>query len=112
MRILDFSATRTILEVTCDILEKNFYYDKDAVSRFLTIFSDEVSEELERSYRSRLYFTIYFVSANLRHILMYELHFTEQEIQAFENFLPSYTGEGKYGKQPQPKGTDYRKFLK
>jgi|tagenome__1003787_1003787.scaffolds.fasta_scaffold20262018_2 hypothetical protein len=127
MRILDFSATKTILEVTCDILEKKFFYDKDAVSRFLTIFSDEMSEELERflefayvdtleelerSYKSRIYFTIYFVSANLRHILMYELHFTEQEIHAFENFLPSYTGEGKYGKQPQRKGTDYRKFLK
>lgn len=127
MRILDFSATKTILEVTCDILEKKFFYDKDALSRFLNVFSDEVSEEievfldnaypetldeLERSYRSRLYFTIYFVSANLRQILLYHLHFTEQEISAFENFLPSYTGERHGKQQSQSQRTDYRKFFK
>ena len=127
MRILDFSTTKTILQVTCDILEKKFFYDKDAVSRFLNVFSDEVGEEIEifidyaypetldelkRSYKSRLYFTVYFVSANLRQILLLHLHFTEQEILAFENFLPSYTGDRYGNQQPQSKRTDYRKFLK
>ena len=127
MHILDLQATKTILQVSCDILEKKFYYDSDALTRFLNIFSAEVGEELERfmeyafeetldeicsSRKTRRYFTIYFVSANLRHILTNHLHFTEQEIYAFENFLPAYTGERHGKQQPKYQGTDYRKFFK
>jgi hypothetical protein len=127
MYILDFQATKTILQVTCNILEKNFFYDTDAIGRFLNIFSREVGEELERfmehayvetldeissSRKTRQYFTIYFVSANLRYILTNHLHFTEQEIYAFENFLPQYTGERHGKQQPKYQRTDYREFFK
>ena len=127
MHILDLQATKTILQVSCDILEKKFYYDSDALSRFLNIFSHEVGEELQRfmehaydetldeicsSRKTRMYFTIYFVSANLRFILKSHLHFTEQEIYAFENFLPKYTGERHGKQQPKYQRTDNREFFK
>ena len=127
MYIIDFAATKMILQVTCDILEKKFFYDSDALSRFLDTFSFVMGEETEAfiqytepeildeicsSRKTRMYFTIYFVSANLRHILLHDLHFTEQEIIAFENFLPKYTGERHGKQQPKYEGTDYRKFFK
>jgi hypothetical protein len=124
--ILDLSATKTILQVTCDILEKKFFYDTDAISRFLNTFSKVVGEELETfmnhaytetldeitsSRLTRLYFTNYFISANLRNILKKHLYFTEQEICAFENFLPQYTGDRHGKQQPKYERTDNRKFF-
>jgi hypothetical protein len=129
MAIFDSTVVKQILLVTCSILEKNFFYSKEAIQDFLDVFTEELGDELEnfemfaepdildtlhRGGKPRLYFTCYFTSAQLRYIFLNHLHFTEQELHAFENILPKYTGETRYEKQQQPqhKGTDNRKFFK
>jgi hypothetical protein len=128
MTIFDANVMKSILEVTCSILERNFFYDTETIKRFLDLFTEdtiveldnfeafaepEVLEELHNSPTVRLYFTCYFVSAQLRFIFINELHFTEQELKAFESFLPKYTGEKNDKQQPsKPKRTHYRKFFK
>ena len=128
MAIFDAEVMKQILKVTCSILERNFFYDSDNIKRFLDLFTEDtlvelesfeafaepqIIEELHSNYKARLYFTCYFVSAQLRFIFLNELHFTEQELKAFENFLPKYTGENN-GKQQSPKRerTHYREFPK
>jgi len=128
MLIFDTEIMKQILTVTCSILQKNFFYDGDNLQRFLDFFTEDtlveidnfvafaephILEELQNSHKARLYFTCYFVSAQLRFIFLNELHFTEQELKAFENFLPRYIGE-ENGKQQPPKRerTYNRKFLK
>jgi hypothetical protein len=128
-QIFDRTITRQILGLTCDILREKFFYDNDALKNFLHIITGVLGEELEffeenaredvldELYRDkvvRLYFTCYFVSAHLREVFIHDLHFTEQELKAFEAFLPKYTGEANYEKQQQQskcQGTYYRKFF-
>lgn len=127
MAIFDSEVVKAILGVTCSILEKNFFYDKEAISHFLNAFTEdtvielnnfeqfaepEIIAELHRGGKPRLYFTCYFVSAQLRHVFLNELHFTEQELYAFENLLPKYTGENYEKRQPKFEGTHDRKFFK
>lgn len=128
MAILDEDITKKILQVTCSILERNFFYDGDSIKQFLDYFTDDMVEELdyfvqfaepqilqelETSYKSRLYFTCYFVSAQLRYIFLNKLHFTEEELHAFENFLPRYTGENNEKHRPSKHArTHDRKFFK
>ncbi len=119
---------KQILEVTCSILERNFYYSNESIKRFLDLFTEDTLDELENfeafaeqrildelhnSYKARLYFTCYFTSAQLRYIFLNELHFTEQELKAFENFLPKYQGDKTNEKQQQPKHerANHRKFF-
>lgn len=100
---LDQAIIKEILMLTCDILHNKFYYDKDALARFLEKierkivhdykgFADyadqETLTELKYSFLARKYFTCYFVSANLHDVMVEQLHFTEQELNAFEAFLP------------------------
>jgi hypothetical protein len=129
MTIFDPTVMKKILEVTCSILERNFYYDSEALKRFLDLFTEDTLDELEsfeafaephilyelhNSYKARLYFTCYFTSAQLRYIFLDKLHFTEQELKAFETFLPKYQGDKTNEKQqpPKHKRTDNRKFFK
>jgi hypothetical protein len=129
MLIIDKKALKQMLEVSCSILAKNFFYEAATIKAFLNKFSNhvggklelfeltadqEILDELRHDETARLYFTCYFVSAHLRDLFLTELHFTEQELRAFEGFLPKYIGEANYEKQ-QPKserqGTYYRKFF-
>ena len=128
MAIFDAVIMKQILQVTCMILERYFFYDSDSVKRFLDEFTDDtiveldnfgmfaephVLEELHNSDKARLYFTCYFVSAQLRFILINKLHFTEAELRAFENFLPEYTGENNGKQQTSKRERTYnRKFPK
>jgi hypothetical protein len=128
MTIFDANVMKSILQVTCSILERNFFYDSETIKRFLDLFTEdtiveldnfeafaepEVLEELEYNATARLYFTCYFVSAQLRFIFIDKLHFTEQELQAFESFLPKYIGEKNEKQQPSKRArTHYRKFFK
>lgn len=129
MTIFDAEIMKRILQVTCTILERNFFYDSEATKRFLDLFTEDtlvelenfeafaeprIIDELHRSAKARLYFTCYFTSAQLRYIFLNELHFTEQELHAFENFLPKYTGDKSNEKQqpPEHKRENYRKFFK
>jgi hypothetical protein len=103
---LDRIALEEILLVTCCILEKHFYYDQACISRFLNIFSDvlkfeinffdlqaepELRYKLKHDKQACFYFTIYFVSAHMREILIDHLYFSELELIAFDNLLPKYS---------------------
>jgi hypothetical protein len=103
---LDRKALEEILLVTCSILKKHFFYDEESIGRFLHVFesvvecelecfdhwaSEEVRIQLQFDRKARFYFTNYFVSANLRNVMIHYLHFSEFELQAFENFLPNYS---------------------
>jgi hypothetical protein len=127
MSYLDPAILKAILQVTCSILEKNFFYDKETISVFLTKFTDdtiqelelfeqstdpEILYELETDPKARLHFTCYLASSQLRHIFLNELHFTEQELNAFDNILPKHTGENYEKRQPKHKRTSYRKFFR
>jgi hypothetical protein len=129
MAILDGDIMEKILLLTCSILEKNFFYEPEEITKFLDVFTeDSVMEleefeafaeprtlvELELNPKARLYFTCYFVSAQLRYVFINFMHFTEQELKAFENFLPSDTGDNSHDKQqsPEPERANYRKFFK
>jgi hypothetical protein len=126
--IIDKTALKQILEVTCSILINKFFYEPETVIEDLNYLGDYLSEELEifqavadedfileleNDKVVRLYFTCYFISTHLREFLIGELHFSEQELKAFENFLPKI-GESRNEKhQPQPKHERayYRKFF-
>lgn len=93
---------KEILRATCVILLKNFFYDESQVHQFLDDFKiamtkdlalfemmadPEVVQELEDSRVLRAYFTTYFVSRHIRELFINKFHFTEQELEAFENVL-------------------------
>lgn len=112
MTIFETEVMKGILLVTGSILRRNFFYEDEALSSFLIGFTDEIKQELglfqayaeygildelHKNRKARLYFTCYFVSAHLREYFLEHLNFTEQELVAFENLLPKYTGEFSYG---------------
>jgi hypothetical protein len=109
--IFDPKVMKEILGVTCSILERNFFYAPEELNFFLETFAEGFSEdivgfesyaekeilaELHRSKKARNYFTCYLVSAHLRDIFINEFHFSEQELEAFENILPKYAGEKRH----------------
>ena len=118
---------KEILTVTCSILQANFYYEDESLKEFIGVFTNDISnellffeanahpetlEKLHKDGKARLYFTCYFVSAHLRDIFINKMNFTEQEIHAFENILPKYTGEIRhYEAKPKHKRTHHRKFF-
>jgi hypothetical protein len=123
----DPEVMKQILTVTCDILQKNFFYEEESLKRFLDLMTDVLGDELDFFYyqaepaildellsdrQARLYFTCYFVSAQLREVFIHDLHFTEQELYAFESILPKYTGVYHEKQQSKHKRAYYRKFFK
>jgi hypothetical protein len=105
--LLDKEILKGILQITCNILKNNFFYDDFSLKRFLNIFhevmtdeycafeqytDEEILEELRNDKVTRQYFTSYFTSANLHDIFVHDMHFTEEELDCFENMLPKYTG--------------------
>lgn len=104
--LLNKGILQDIMMVTCSILQNNFFYDQDSLARFIDIFTDELEFEyacfqdeanhemklrLKHDKKARNSFTTYFVSAHLRDILIDYLHFTEMELEAFDNILPKYS---------------------
>lgn len=125
MAIFDLTVTKEILRVTCQILKQNFFYSDEVIGDFLECFTEvtgkeldnfeyfadpKVLDELHRDSLSRMHFTCYFISAHLREILIHRFNFSEQELYAFENILPKYTGERRHEK-PKRERTHYRKFF-
>jgi hypothetical protein len=127
LAIFEPVLVKEILNVTCSILRTNFYYEDESLDDFVKIFTNDISTELlffeanahpetldklHEDNKARLYFTCYFVSAHLRDIFINKLHFTEQEIYAFENILPKYTGESRrYETKSEYKRAHHRKFF-
>ncbi|HSX39114.1 MAG TPA: hypothetical protein VLI92_00800 [Candidatus Saccharimonadales bacterium] len=127
MAIFEPAVMKQILGVTCSILKKNFYYEDESLSFFLNEFTANLGQELtdfemfanesvvadlHNDKMARFYFTCYFVSAHLREFFIHRLHFSEQELNAFESVLPKYTGERYEKQQPKHQGTYNRKFFK
>lgn len=105
--VLDREILQNIVTVSCSILQNNFYYSEEVLTRFVDVLGDVLGDEMEAleewidyefkmsmkyDVLARKEFTCYFVSSNLHDVLVYDLHFSEQELDAFENILPKYTG--------------------
>jgi hypothetical protein len=86
-----------------NILQNNFFYDRESLVRFADEFVDTISKEylqmdkflhpedrweLEINLLTRKHFTSYFVCSNLHDILVQKFFFTEQELDCFENLIP------------------------
>jgi hypothetical protein len=117
--VLDENVVKGILRITCSILRDNFFYSEEALGRFLDIFADLVSEEVEycacymdEGYQLRLKydkqerkeFTCYFITCQVHDILVDFLYFSDLELDAFQDFLPRYTGAYENA-EPTTKGT-------
>jgi hypothetical protein len=109
--IYDQYMLKAIVTVTCAILRNNFFYSDERISWFINMFTDEIAneldffetfaeqyilEELRTDRLARFHFTCYFTSTNLRRVFINDMHFSEQELYAFENILPKYIGEQYY----------------
>lgn len=116
MTIYDPYVMKDIIKLSVKILQANFYYDEENIGRFLDIITAEIAkglvyfeqngeqeilDELKRDKIARIHFTCYFTSANLRHVFLDKLHFTEQELVAFDNILPKYNGGELYEVRPR-----------
>jgi hypothetical protein len=107
MFLLDSGIFEGILRISTNILQRYFFYDEDSLGRFLNCFEETMKDEyyyfeetidesfkfeLQMSKEKRMHFTSYFVSYYLHDVLVYDLHFTEMELDCFENILPKYIG--------------------
>lgn len=114
MSIIDAALIKSIVKITCSILHCNFYYSIEKIGWFIERITDdmannindfelngdkEIIAQLRRDSITRLYFTSYFTSVHIRQTLLDGLHFTEQELQAFESILPKYIGEPHYERE-------------
>jgi len=107
MFLLDVGIFKGILQISTNILKQYFFYDEECLGRFLNCFEETMKEEyyffednvdpsfkweLTHSKSKREHFTSYFVSYFLHDVLVLDLHFTEMELDCFENILPKYIG--------------------
>ena len=121
-RIMDRQTLKEILQVTCGVLHTNFFYEKERVIEFLDNFTEtlkleiilftetvepEIINDLLTYRAARFYFTCHFVSTHLRKTFIERLHFSEQELYAFENVVSKYTGDKPNEKPTEHKRTHY-----
>lgn len=108
LHIFDPTMMKSLVRITCMILRENFFYSEEQLAKFLQIFTEDagndlnyfeeygdedIIDELRHDLLARLHFTCYFTSVHVRQIFLNKLHFSEQELQAFQNILPKYLGE-------------------
>lgn len=117
MSIYEPFVMKEIIKVACHILRNNFCYDNDSLSWFIDTFTNDIAkdlsdfeaftergiiDELHTNKMARLYFTCYFVSRNLHYTFINKMHFSEQELIAFESILPKYSaGDKPYETRPK-----------
>jgi hypothetical protein len=121
MILLDKQIFCGILDITTDILQNNFFYDKESIEDFYEVFQNTMANEYvlfeshtDFDFKQRLrfdlmcrkQFTTYFVSYYLHDILVHDLHFSEMELDLFENILPKFVGV-KYVKPQGDKRTNH-----
>ena len=107
MRLLDSQIYKGILNITAKILRDYFFYDGDALSKFIDLFTEKMRTEylrlektaphsmicfLKHDPRGRKYFTSYFVSYHLHDVLVDDFHFENEELMMFDNILPKFVG--------------------
>jgi hypothetical protein len=124
---LDLALIREILMISCTILKDNFFFDDDALVKFLNQFQlkvvdeyirfeetcdEQFKDELENDFLLQGYFTSYFTSLQLQRVMINDFHFEEIELRLFENILPKYIGEKRHDTKPSDQRTDYRELFK
>jgi hypothetical protein len=127
LAIFEPSILKDIMTVTCSILKRNFFYEDESLVDFLDNFTEilgleldffeanakeSVIDDLYNDIGARAHFTCYFTSAHLREYFIQEMFFTEQELYAFENILPKYTGERYEKRKTRFERAHDRKFFK
>ena len=105
--LIDVESTKVMLRISCSILQDTFFYDTASIERFLHIFGDVMANEiiefqewadddflaeLNTNPQSKMFFTCYFVSVNLRHIFVNHLFFNETELEIFDSYINKYSG--------------------
>ena len=121
--LIDEEATRTMLRISCSILENTFFYDKASIRRFLDIFGDVMATEiidfqewanddflthLKTNLQAKMFFTCYFVSVNLHHIFVKHLFFNDKELEIFDSYVSKYSGVKRPNElQPRNQGTHH-----
>lgn len=107
MFLMDRETLVGILNITRSILLDYFYYSPESLAGFFQYFQDfmvkeylDFYEEAEHSYKMELKYdwqarkelTNYLSSFGLHRSLVDVLHFTDEELYAFENLIPKCTG--------------------
>jgi hypothetical protein len=97
-----------------DILKDYFFYDTCSLVRFSNIFvkymadqyiefektaDKEYKDQLRYNLNNRKYFTSYFLSFHLHDIFVEKMHFSDLELDCFENILPKFVGESNHVEQ-------------
>ena len=115
--LIDIESTKIMLKISCSILQDTFFYDTASIERFLDIFNDVIANEivefqnwadddflaeLNTNPQSKMFFTCYFVSVNLRHIFVNHLFFNETELEIFDSYINKYSGV-KHPNELQPR---------
>lgn len=107
MRLISTTIYKGILHITTRILKDYFFYDEEALGRFLNLFTEKVGTEysrlnsesnqelldfLEYDPIGKKQFTSYFVSLHLHDVLVDDFFFSDEELKMFDNILPKYIG--------------------
>jgi hypothetical protein len=112
--LLDQEIYKGILRITATILQNHFYYSLESLERFFDCFAEAVEDayilfqetasegfldQIKEDTTARREFTSTFISTQMHEVLVYDLHFTELELDCFELFLPHCTGANDDTKQ-------------
>jgi hypothetical protein len=121
MLLLDNTIFKGIVRITQDILRFKFFYDAESLNKFFEDFTQYIANEycafeeysdiefknlLRFDAARRRYFTSYFVCFHLHDLLVNNLHFSEMELDHFENLLPKCVG-GYHVKQQGSQRTNH-----
>jgi hypothetical protein len=125
--LIDFKLLENVMKVTCLILQNNFFYSEGCLALFLNDFQDrlefhyhKLEDQADNCFRiqmkndriARKNFTAYFVSYHLHDTLVEDCHFSEIELDLFENILPKYTGVHKDGLEQSEQRKNNRELFK
>jgi hypothetical protein len=114
MLLIDYQVYHEIFKLTAKILRDNFFYSNEVLSRFIEMFNktieaeyeileqtaaDDFRKEMKSDQLMRFQFTSYFVSVHLQNVLVDEFHFSDMELDAFDNILPKLIGANSDVKQ-------------
>ena len=107
MILLDKQIFKGIFETTKSILKNNFFYDPESLAAFCDVFTMKMVDEyclfeqqadiefkqkLKYDQYEKRMFTRMFMSFYLYELLVQYLHFSEPELDMFENILPKFAG--------------------
>lgn len=107
MFLMDKETMVGLLNICQSILLDYFYYAEECLEPFFKYFQEYMIDEyvtfydgadystkmeLKYDWQSRRNFTAYLMSKGIHRSLVDILHFSDEELNAFENLIPKYTG--------------------